>query len=296
MGELRLTIGLPGSGKSSYAEMLLSQGNYTNNAQIWHRINWDDMRKDRGMHLRNFNRKEEEQMQRDSFLLAEDLGRNGANVIVDNTNLNLNTRNKWKGVAQRAGMDYNEIIMESSLEECIDRDSKRVGIEQCGRAVIERMALFAGLISFQPWERLVLVDMDGTLADCSERKKYISEGRHDWGSFEGDAVLLDTPRWPIIGLVGMLSAQGYTILIVSGRQIDRAGKNTVTWLDGFKVPYKHIFMRNGGDSRPDNIVKQEILDKLPKDQISYVLDDRDQVVKMWRENGLTCLQVNNGNF
>ena len=27
-----------------------------------------------------------------------------------------------------------------------------------------------------------------------------------------------------------------------------------------------------------------------------VLDDRNQVVKMWRENGLTCLQVAEGDF
>jgi hypothetical protein len=27
-----------------------------------------------------------------------------------------------------------------------------------------------------------------------------------------------------------------------------------------------------------------------------VLDDRDQVVKMWRERGFRCLQVANGNF
>ena len=297
MSELRLTVGLPGSGKSLYALTLLYMNNYVQRAgPEWRRINWDNMRRDRGMHLRAFNRAEEEVMQKESFHLAETYGKLGLNVIVDNTNLSENTRNKWKGVAQRAGMTYNEIHMETSLEECIENDSKRTGLEQCGRAVIERMALFNGLIKFSPSERLILVDMDGTVADCTHRRHFVANGNHDWNSFEGEAILQDAPKWKIINLVRMLAKQGYVPLIVSGRSIDRAGKNTVTWLEKRGVPYRHIFMRNGGDNRPDNIIKKEILDKLPRDQITYVLDDRDQVVKMWRENGLTCLQVAEGNF
>ncbi|MDA4129255.1 MAG: hypothetical protein OK457_00645 [Thaumarchaeota archaeon] len=164
-----------------------------------------------------------------------------------------------------------------------------------GRAVIERMALFAGLISFQPWDRLVLVDMDGTLADCSHRLPLISDGNHDWDGFERLA-LADAPRQSIIELVNILWSWGYKILIVSGRQIDRAGENTITWLRKYDIQFEHIFMRNGGDTRQDVIVKQEILDKLPKNQIHYVLDDRNQVVDMWRKNGLTCLQVAPGDF
>lgn len=289
MSELRLTIGLPASGKSQYALKLMD------NPQ-WFRINWDNMRRDRGTHLRAFNRTEEEAMQKDSFRIAEIYGQDGFNVIVDNTNLNENTRNRWKGVAQRAGMEYTEITMDTSLEKCIARDERRTGPDQCGRAVIERMALFNGFIKFRPEERLVLVDMDGTLADCSHRKEHILGGRHDWNAFEGELILKDPPVFPIINLVKMLNAQGYVILVVSGRQIDRAGKHTVVWLKKYGVPYQHIFMRNGGDNRPDNIIKQEILNKLPKNQITYVIDDRDQVVKMWRENGLTCLQVADGNF
>jgi len=289
MGELRLTIGLPGSGKSKYAEDL----NASN--PTWCRVNWDEWRKTRGMHLRNFNRKEEESMQKESLIYAETLGREGANIIVDNTNLNENTRNRWKGVAQRAGMTYTEIVMPTSLEECIARDAKREGLEQCGRAVIERMALFAGLIPWREQDQYVVVDMDGTLADCSHRIHYVIKGNHDWDAFESKS-LDDVPRWPIIELVDTFRREGLKILIVSGRQIDRAGKNTVQWLEKHGILYDHIFMRNGGDNRQDAIVKQEILDKLPKDRIVYVLDDRNRVVEMWRKNGLTCLQVAEGNF
>jgi len=56
-------------------------------------------------------------------------------------------------------------------------------------------------------------------------------------------------------------------------------------------------MRKAGDNRKDSIVKYEILQELIKEYyIEYVFDDRDQVVKMWREAGLRCLQVAPGNF
>ena len=58
-------------------------------------------------------------------------------------------------------------------------------------------------------------------------------------------------------------------------------------------------MRKEYDFRPDHAIKLEMLETLkvyyncnPK----YVFDDRDSVVKMWRDQGLTCLQVAEGNF
>jgi predicted kinase len=301
MSELKLLIGLPASGKTTYAETLVAQG--------WTRINWDEMRIARGMTGKRFSRAEEDAMQKASFEIAEAAGAAGASVVVDNTNLNENTRNRWKGVAQRAKMTYTEENLGVSLEECIKRDSERKEGLQVGRAVIERMALFAGLIKFKARDRIVLVDMDGTLADCSHRRKFISDNNHDWDKFEGPLILTDEPREPIVELVRLLNAGegdigdcGFEIVIVSGRQLGRAGKNTVAWLKKHYIPFKYVFMRQSGDNRPDNLVKKDILDKiveaLPggKSQIAYVLDDRNQVVEMWRDNGLTCLQVAPGDF
>ena len=94
----------------------------------------------------------------------------------------------------------------------------------------------------------------------------------------------------------MFHRDRYKILLVSGRQTGRGGIATEQWLYNNHVPYQHLFMRQSGDHRQDNIVKQEILDRLPKNQIDYILDDRNQVVSMWRSNGLTCLQVAEGDF
>ena len=38
------------------------------------------------------------------------------------------------------------------------------------------------------------------------------------------------------------------------------------------------------------------LDDIGVDNVAMVFDDRNQVVDMWRQNGLTCFQVADGDF
>jgi hypothetical protein len=49
---------------------------------------------------------------------------------------------------------------------------------------------------------------------------------------------------------------------------------------------------------PDDKLKQMWLDNLitDKSKVVCVFDDRQKVVDMWRDNGLTCMQVAPGNF
>jgi hypothetical protein len=57
-------------------------------------------------------------------------------------------------------------------------------------------------------------------------------------------------------------------------------------------------MRSTGDHRQDSIIKQEIYQQQICGQynIKLVLDDRQQVVDMWRDLGLTVFQVAAGDF
>jgi hypothetical protein len=59
-----------------------------------------------------------------------------------------------------------------------------------------------------------------------------------------------------------------------------------------------LFMRGDDDYRPDEIVKRELYEEnvLGNYDVVGVIDDRSKVVKMWRELGLTCLQVAEGAF
>lgn len=76
------------------------------------------------------------------------------------------------------------------------------------------------------------------------------------------------------------------------------GGVTEKWLYDNQIPYDGLRMRALGDYRADNIVKKEILDQFLEEGVNptVVFDDRNQVVEMWRENNIPCIQVAKGNF
>jgi hypothetical protein len=59
-----------------------------------------------------------------------------------------------------------------------------------------------------------------------------------------------------------------------------------------------LLMRRDGDRRQDAVVKREALQDIRGRGYhpTIAIEDRDQVVKMWREEGLTCLQCAEGNY
>jgi predicted kinase len=325
-----LLIGLPGCGKSRFAKEWLA--NHSGKAL---RINYDDLRVEMYGENWAFNRKEEEAMKEQASIRAIDALSSGFDVIIDNTNLVESIRGKWKAIADRCGATYTEhSLLDTPIQTCIERDAKRTGNARVGRAVIERMALWNGLLNFRGSQEYIIVDMDGTLADCEHRRKAAllptkhkmlpqlnectywnditygpcdicgAKPKMNWDIFY-QGCENDPEITPIAQLVGVLADTGaIDVIVVSGRPIDKAGKATEDWLNkrhwsGF--PPQHLFMRNGGDSRPDYEIKGEILDKmisngLDLSRVRWVIDDRDQVVNMWRSRGLTCLQVADGDF
>ncbi len=139
---------------------------------------------------------------------------------------------------------------------------------------------------------IVLVDMDGTLADVRHRLHHIRQtGRKkDWKRFfaEMDA---DTPITDVVKWVRGLSPE-HRIMIVTGRP-EKFRPNTIDWLKRFDITWNDIFMRRNGDHRPDYVVKKEILESLgeARERIVLVIDDRPSVCDMWRTEGLNCHQV-----
>jgi predicted kinase len=158
--------------------------------------------------------------------------------------------------------------------------------------------------------RAVIFDIDGTLADVTHRLHHLEnpelERNQQWNAFFGDQHL-DPVIEPIAWLARALWHHGnqvwpalheadrpefpFTTLIVSARPDDYY-KQTITWLDEGNIPYQALYMRKAGDTRPDPIVKAEILEQILEDGYEpfLVVDDRPQVVAMWRSFGLTCLQ------
>ncbi|WP_291378698.1 polynucleotide kinase [Demequina sp.] len=133
----------------------------------------------------------------------------------------------------------------------------------------------------------VLVDLDGTLALITDRNPYSHHG-----------VLKDKPNGPVIEVARALASAGHRLVIVSGRS-ELAREDTELWLARhLGVPFDGPFMRVEGDDRKDAVIKRELYATHiePFYQVLCVLDDRDQVVWMWRALGLTCLQVAPGDF
>jgi len=151
--------------------------------------------------------------------------------------------------------------------------------------------------------KTVIFDLDGTLADI-ETRRVISikeNGKMDWDIFfDPKNISLDTPNRPVITMARLLKESGHRIVILSGRS--KVTKDaTREWLKQFDVPFDILKMRPDNKEfkfMPDDQLKKLWLDQLfpNTDDVLCVFDDRDKVVKMWRENGLSCLQVAEGNF
>lgn len=148
--------------------------------------------------------------------------------------------------------------------------------------------------------KIVIVDIDGTISKVGDRLKYLKQSPKDWDSFY-EACDEDEPIIDVVSLVEELVCT-HRIYFCTGRR-ESVREKTVIWLD------KHVgsmgclwdeflLMRKDGDFRHDTEAKPELLKEAGIDlkDIAFVLEDRNSMVQKWRELGLTCLQVADGDF
>ena len=147
-------------------------------------------------------------------------------------------------------------------------------------------------------KKIVIFDLDGTLALIDKRRDISTKdnGKMDWSKFfNPDMIDLDDPNTPVIQMAKLLSSS-HRIFILSGRS-DVTQDATIAWLANHGINYDHIIMRPQKHLyMADNDFKQLVLDDIGVDNVDMVFDDRQQVVDMWRKNGLTCFQVAEGDF
>ncbi len=135
--------------------------------------------------------------------------------------------------------------------------------------------------------KAIICDIDGTLADKGTRFP-----------FDYEKVDQDTVKHAVAEAVRLFHKEGYKIIIFSGRE-DISKEKTEVWLKTNNIPYEVLYMRKAKDFRKDAVVKKELYETyvMGKYEVLFVLDDRDQVVEMWRKDlGLPCFQVDYGNF
>ena len=148
--------------------------------------------------------------------------------------------------------------------------------------------------------KIVIFDLDGTLADITSRRILSTKdnGKMDWDTFFNPKnIKLDLPNQKVVDMLQMIdNTDRYQIWILSGRS-DKTEDATIDWLSNNGINYDHLIMRPQKHLyMADNDLKQMWLDDIGVDNVAMVFDDRNQVVDMWRKNGLTCFQVADGDF
>lgn len=138
MTQLILTVGLPGSGKSTWAREWVAE-----DPARRARVNRDDLRAMLRGQLVWGDRDLEAQVTAAQRAAVAALLADGVSVVVDDTNLNPARRKILVGIGQAAGADVVIHQMDTPLEECIRRDALRPPHQRVGEAVIRRLAAIA---------------------------------------------------------------------------------------------------------------------------------------------------------
>lgn len=303
--------GLPASGKTCWAKEQVKNSN----SQI-KRVNKDDLREmiDAG----KWSKENEKNVLEIRDNIIRHYLQRGYTVICDDTNLHpkhekalediVEDLNHNKKFLRKQGhkttplieFEVNDSFCDVDYKECIKRDLAR-GDKAVGEKIIidmYRRYLHKELEPIPYDENLpdcILVDVDGTLA--------IHEYRNP---FAYDKCLEDSLNEPIDNLLTYLQVtnmKARTIIVTGRENIQFDDGNTVLnltalWLNKNSIIYDDIYIREEKDHRPDYIVKKEMFEKYIKNKynILYVLDDRKQVIDMWRKEGLTVLDVAGHDF
>ena len=153
-------------------------------------------------------------------------------------------------------------------------------------------------------KKTVIFDLDGTLALIDKRRAISTKpnGKMDWDIFfDPKNISLDDPNISVIKMAQMLDSQGFNIVIFSGRST-KTRTATKHWLKTHGVPFNDFDLHMRPTDKDwhfmkDDKLKQIWLDSVVnKDDVFAVFDDRNQVVDMWRRNGLQVFQVADGDF
>jgi predicted kinase len=317
---LTLTRGLPASGKSTWAEKmllafpeelvrlerdLLRDQLYGPMGRVYVNKPELDMTDEQFV---EFMRERESTVSKVQEAMAKAAIAAGKSVIISDTNLRAKYVREWAKKAAEWNVEFRTVKFDDlTLNELIARDTDRK--DPVGESVIVQMwqkftkngriadvdvsREFADAQVIEPYvvpegkSKAILVDIDGTLATMAGRSPY-----------EWHRVGEDSPVDAVIEAVMAAYLFKRRVIVMSGRD-ESCRQITEEWLNTYLgVAWDELYMRPEGDTRKDNIVKYELFNNHVRDNfdVSYVLDDRDQVVEMWRKLGLACFQVNYGAF
>lgn len=294
MAEIIMLVGPPGSGKSTLSERYPD----------YVRVSQDDQGK---------------QGHRDVFQEALE---GKKNILIDRMNFDKGQRRRYLDPAHKAGYSSVIFVLHVPMQTCLERCKARKGHptikddESAESAVdfffrkYERVSDDeANSVNRLGWTenttKAIVCDIDGTMADIEHRRHHIprrepgdkKRPRQNWKAFFEEMVNDTVNEWCRALIVSM--SDRYPIIYATGR----AGEYediTAMWLEdnGLRMAGSLLYSRMPKDYRKDSIVKEIILEFeiKPKYDILFIVDDRKQVVDMWRSHGYTVLQCDEGDF
>lgn len=308
---LLLTRGIPGSGKTTWAKAMSVK--YSNLVLV----SRDDLRHTLYADYNFGNSSLEEFITVQQRALIMNALLQGKDVIVHDNNVNIQFVIQFKKHFARFAtisiVDFGDI----DINTCIERDKLRFGSKGfVGEVIVNKMnKTFQKSVNSFKWKKFefltpldadallaadqepknytiyipdqnlddaIIIDIDGTLANIEHRSPFDHTKFH-----------LDTLNHPI----AKLSKCFTKTIILTGRD-EKHRDITSDWLASHNMFYEKLHMRPEGDVRPDYVVKKEIFfnEIAPYYNVELIVEDRKQVVDMWRELGLICAQIDEGDF
>lgn len=236
----------------------------------------------------------------------------GYNIVVDNMNLNPKTCAELEKMVKdfnenytydwKYEVEYKDFFI--PVDECIRRDAMRpnpIG-EKVIKATWRRYRDFIiredinNMLKRAPkhvdgGRPVILVDMDATLCLNTSGRPYYGEGA-------AEGMLDDVAIEGTCALVRRMHEK-CKVFIVTGREgTPEIIAATKKWLAMHDIAVDELFFRPVKDYSPGTDCKKKIYkDNIEgKYNVQFVLEDNYKCVKMWREQGLLCLQPNEGKF
>lgn len=312
-GHLTIMRGLPGSGKSTHAKAVA----HTFGAVVLSRDSMRDMLYP-SSHDGVLAGSEEMLISETLRAMAVRLLGAGAEVVIDATNLRDKYVREWMALAHGRGHDFHVVdFRQCPLAVALERNAERSrpvpedvirdmhqrlvkgrDFHADNRRIATEVMEAKGTVGIVPAPEYdptlpdaYVFDLDGTLALKHEsRDIYDASKAHLDYVNEGVAEVLDRLRG---------GADVNIIYCTARHEQDRDA--TQGWLEDhfdFDVAEGDVLLMRQEKGVKDSKIKLDLYDRHIRGQYNVlgVFDDRDQVVALWRELGLTCFQVADGAF
>jgi predicted kinase len=229
----------------------------------------------------------------------------GKNVIIDDTNLNPATINKWKFLAASCNADIEYKRFYVPYKTALERAKKRKaegGLYISKNTILDfykhyfkkelEDEMTDKRVIRMPQKELpkaVICDLDATLA--------LHQGRTP---FDWSRILEDKPEPRLKQLLDLFVKNDIKILFLTGRTED-ALDNTVQWIyENIHLTENQyeLFLRDNKDFSHGDDYKRKVYNDFIKDKFNIlcVFEDSNKCVKMFREEGLLTCQVENSDF